>query len=453
MAADSQNIKEVRDWLFKLQSRGWGTSLDAMCDAMHILGDPQERLTAIHVAGTNGKGSVCAMASAILKSAGMKVGLYVSPHLIDIRERITINDEEISDDRLADLSMRARDILEGDNVPVATRLTFFEFITAIGLLHFAQEGVDVAVMETGFGGRLDATNILPPSVSVITSVGLDHTEYLGNTVEAVAGEKAGIIKKGCGVVSSASDQAAMGVIRKRAHELECSLVENGRDFLSKNVRADLISTSFDYEGTRDLRGLRTNLLGRHQAENAATAIAACDVLALREGLELRDEHVRDGLLKVHWPGRLDVVSRNPLTILDCGHNPPAIGKLLGSLSDMDVSPDTVIFASSKDKDYRTSASVLFPLAKRLILTRYGAPRSIDPEVLAALPEAKDRPVFLARDISESLEISKDVTPEGETVLVIGSVFLVGDALSWLRLGRKGDFSLAGFKDEPSQRVN
>lgn len=435
--------RETRDWLLSLQGRGWGTTLDGMRRAMQKLGNPQNDLKAIHVAGTNGKGSVCAFSSAILQAAGLSVGLYTSPHLIDIRERIMVNNRKISEKALSEITVRTRDILEGDRTVSATELTFFEFVTAIGMMHFVEKGVDAAVIEVGFGGRLDATNVLPSSVAAITQIGLDHTEYLGNTIEAVAAEKAGIIKKGCRVVSSAGDPSAMRVVRNRATSLRCAIVENGKDFLARNIRASLSGTCFDYHGTRDLRNLKTKLLGRHQAENAATAIAACDELARKERFEITDAQIGEGLRNVQWPGRLDIVSNKPLTILDCGHNPPAISRLVESLTDLGVNPDTVIYASSKDKDYRTSSSILFPKAKRLILTRYGAPRSIDPEILAQLPAAQEKPVFLASDIAEALEISKDITPKGEVVLIAGSVFLVGDALSWLRHGKKADFSLAG----------
>jgi dihydrofolate synthase/folylpolyglutamate synthase len=443
MPQGSGKSKETRDWLLSLQGRGWGTTLDEMRRAMQELGNPQNDIKAIHVAGTNGKGSVCAIASAILQAAGLKVGLYTSPHLMDVRERIMIDNRKIGEKALAEITVRTRDILEGDKTPIATRLTFFEFVTAIGMMHFVEKDVDAAVIEVGFGGRLDATNVLPASVATITQIGLDHTEYLGNTIEAIATEKAGIIKENCRVVSSAGDPSAMNVIREQALALRCALVENGKDFLARNVRASMSGTSFDYQGARDLPNMRTNLLGRHQAENAATAIAACDELAHREGFEIADRHIEEGLQNVHWPGRLDVISKEPLTILDCGHNPPAIRRLVDSLSDLGINPDTVIYASSKDKDYKISSSILFPKAKRLILTRYGAPRSIEPEILAQLPSAQGKPVFLSSGIAEALDISKDITLKDEVVLIVGSVFLIGDALSWLRFGKKADFSLAG----------
>ena len=434
--------RDAMSWLSSLQSRGWRTSLDEMRTAMQRLGNPELGLTAVHVAGTNGKGSVCAMAASILKAAGKKAGLYTSPHLMDIRERITIDGRQIDSSKLAELTRRARGVLE-ESGP-ATELSFFEFITAIAFMHFAEVEVDVAVLETGFGGRLDATNVLPSSVATITQIGLDHTEYLGKTIEEIASEKAGIIKEGCGVVSSTGDASAARVVRERASNLGCSLMELGKDFRATDVRADLQGTSFDFEGERRLRGLKTNLLGKHQAENAATAISAVDMLAKWKGFEIEDDDIKRGLAEVAWPGRMEIVSKNPLMILDCAHNPSAVGRAMSSMSELGITPDTIIFAASRDKDYRMNASILFPKAKRLVLTRYGSQRSIEQEILAKLPEASDKTIFIAEDVSEAMEVARDVTNADETILIIGSVFLVGDALSWMRHGRKADLSMAGF---------
>ena len=436
--------KETRGYLFSIQSRGWRCSLDMMEKAVEALGNPQKNLTAIHVAGTNGKGSVCAMISSILQAAGLKVGLFISPHLIDLRERITINGKEIDENTLDELVLKLKKILEDKSVP-PIQLTYFEFLTIVGFIHFVQERVDVLVAEVGLGGKYDATNVLQSKVAVITQIGLDHTDQLGDTIEKIAAEKAGIIKKGGGVVSAAKEPAAYDVIRKRAFELNCSLIESGKDFLIENIFADLSGTLFDYAGTRNLRRIRTNLLGKHQTENASTAIAACDVLAHREGFEIKDEHILRGLQNVYWPGRLEIISRKPLMILDCAHNPSAVSRSLESMLELKINPDTLVYSSSRDKDYRTVSSILFPKAKRLVLTKYGSERSVDPEQLAQLPEAKNRKVYTTRKVSDAIEKAKEVTPEKETILVIGSAFLVGDALSWLKYGIEGDFSLAGFR--------
>ncbi|MEM4264724.1 MAG: folylpolyglutamate synthase/dihydrofolate synthase family protein [Thermoplasmata archaeon] len=437
-----ESHRAARDFLLKIQSRGWRCSLSEMQRAVQRLGDPHRKLKVIHIAGTNGKGSVAAMCSSILQSAGIKTGLFISPHLIDVRERIRLNGREIPDKVLSELVLDlARKFEHGCDS--AIELTFFEFLTAVCIEYLVSEDAEVLVAETGLGGRFDATNVLQSDVAVITQIGLDHTAQLGDTIEKVAAEKAGIIKKGAGVVSSAKDPAAMSVIRRRAYQCGCSLVELGRDFQFSNVFSDLKGTAFDYEGTRTLKNIETNLLGSHQAENAATAIAACDAFAQIHDFELNDMHILEGLRSVHWPGRLEIVSNKPLTILDCAHNPSAVRRLIQSLDELGIGIDTLVYSSSQDKDYKSVANMLFPRAKRLVLTRYGSERACPPETLASLPETKGKGVIVEHRVSEAIERAKRITDPSETILVTGSIFLVGDALSWLKQGVGADFSLAG----------
>jgi len=440
--SETESSRAARDFLIKIQSRGWRCSLSEMQRAVRRLGDPQMKLNVIHIAGTNGKGSVAAMCASMLRSAGIRTGLFISPHLIDVRERILLNGQEIPGKVFSELVIDLKDRFEqGSDPPI--ELTFFEFLTAVCIEYLIAEDAEVLVAETGLGGRFDATNVLQSDVAVITQVGLDHMAQLGDTIEKVAAEKAGIIKKGAGVVSSAKDLAAMTIIRERAYDCGCSLVELGRDFVFSNVFSGLKGTAFDYDGTRTLKGIETNLLGSFQAENASTAIAACDVFAQTHGFNFDDTHILKGLRAVHWPGRLDIVSKEPLMILDCAHNPSAIRRMLQSLDELKVSIDTLVYSSSKDKDYRTIAKLLFPRAKRLVLTRYGSERACEPETLASLPEAKRREAIVERNVSSAIERAKEITPAGETILVTGSVFLVGDTLSRLKYGIEADFSLAG----------
>lgn len=436
--------KRAREYLVSIQTRGWRCSLDEIRKAMDALGKPNIKLKSIHVAGTNGKGSVAAICASILKAAGLKFGLFVSPHLIDLRERITINGQEIPEDRLSELTLETKKTLEEESKP-RIELTYFEFLAAIGFSYFVEQGVSSVIAETGLGGRFDATNVLQSDVAVITQIGLDHVEQLGPTISSIASEKAGIIKKGSDVVSSAGHSDAFRVVRERAYNLNCSIMELGKDFEFKNVSADIHGTKFDYQGTRILRRVRTNLLGSHQAENAATAIAACDVFARKEGFEITDEHILTGLQNVNWPGRLEIVSRNPLMILDCGHNPSAARRTLESLDELRIKPGTVVFSASRDKDFQSVASLVFPKADRLVLTRYNSPRALEPEKLAELPEARNKQIVITKKVSEAIEKARAITRRNETILVIGSIFLIGDALSWLRYGKEADFTLAGFR--------
>lgn len=443
----SESSSMARDFLLRIQSRGWRCSLSETQRAMDRLGNPEKNLKVIHIAGTNGKGSVAAICASILQSAGLKTGLFISPHLIDVRERITINGKKIPERVFSRTVIDLANRLEKETKP-PVELTFFEFLMAVCIEYLVSENVDVLVAESGLGGRFDATNVLQSDVAVFTQIALDHTAQLGATVEKIAEEKAGIIKNGDGVVSAVNDPDARRVIAQQAFARNCSVLELGRDFDFLNVSATLAGTVFDYEGTRSLRNVRTNLLGSHQAENASTAIAACDVFAYENGFCIDDKEIILGLRNVYWPGRLEIVSRKPLMILDCAHNPSAMQRSLQSLEELDVRIDTLVYSTSKDKDFRTIARSLFPKARRIILTRYGSERAIDPSQLASLPEAKDKEVYLTQRISEAIELAKRITSVDETILITGSVFLVGSALSWLSYGIEGDFSLAGFAVQP-----
>ncbi|HDP97532.1 MAG TPA: hypothetical protein ENN25_07595, partial [Euryarchaeota archaeon] len=298
--------------------------------------------------------------------------------------------------------------------------------------------------ETGLGGRFDATNAFDPALSVITRIGIDHTDQLGNTIESVASEKAGIIRKGTAVVSSAIEPAAAEIVRENAREAGCSIIEQGRNFRYSNVRCGIDGTVFDYTGTRTIEDVRTNLIGCYQAENAATAIAACDALAFLKGFEIDDMDILRGLEQVYFHGRLEVVSERPLTMVDCGHNPSAVKEVVDSLDGMGKTLDTVIFASSSDKDYRKVASILFPHARRIILTRYGNERSADPELLRPLAEELGKEARITDSVPEAIDLARRITGEDETILIAGSIFLVGEAISYLLKIGPADIEMAGF---------
>ena len=411
--------------------------------ALELLGNPTEGMEIVHVAGTNGKGSVCAMIASVLRASGYTVGLYTSPHLIDLKERITINNEMISESDLVHLIEDTRERLEEKADP-PLKLTFFEFITAVAARYFSTKKVDFLIAETGLGGRFDATNAFDPALSVITRIGIDHTDQLGNTIESVASEKAGIIRKGTAVVSSAIEPAAAEIVRENAREAGCSIIEQGRDFRYSNVRCGIDGTVFDYTGTRTIEDVRTNLIGCYQAENAATAIAACDTLAFLKGFEIDDMDILRGLEQVDLHGRLEVVSERPLTMVDCGHNPSAVKEMVDSLDGMGKTLDTVIFASSSDKDYRKVASILFPHARRIILTRYGNERSADPELLRPLAEELGKEARITDSVPEAIDLARRITGEDETILIAGSIFLVGEAISYLLKIGPADIEMAGF---------
>ncbi|HXD88369.1 MAG TPA: folylpolyglutamate synthase/dihydrofolate synthase family protein [Urbifossiella sp.] len=333
--------------------------LERMQALLHRLGDPHRRLRIVHITGTKGKGSTAAMLAAILQKAGHRVGLFTSPHLTHVEERIQVDGSSISHEELAECMAEVAAAAAGMPPP-----TFFEIGTALGFLHFAQKKCDLAIIEVGLGGRFDSTNVCTPLVSIITNVGFDHMAQLGNTLEAIAYEKAGIIKRGVPVVSGVTQSGPRDVVARVAREFAAPLWD-AKDFLPPPEIA-------------------VGLLGAHQRENAACAIAAIE--------RLRDAHIpvpsaaiRDGLASVRWPARIEVRSRRPLVILDTAHNVPSAEALVQTLAESfpDVGRKAVAFAVSSDKQYPEIIRTLATYFDSFHMTRYGTnPRATPPEKLA-----------------------------------------------------------------------
>ncbi|HNU36518.1 MAG TPA: folylpolyglutamate synthase/dihydrofolate synthase family protein, partial [Methanomassiliicoccales archaeon] len=311
----SQALREDLQWLYSLESTGIKLGLSNVRLLLKELGDPQERFGTIHVAGSNGKGSVSAMGASILRSAGYRTGLYTSPHLVRFTERMTVDGKEMSEACLAKHVTEMRELASSARFP--RPLTFFEITTALAFLHFSESGVEEAVVEVGMGGRLDATNVIRPRCCVITPISVEHTAYLGDTLSKIAYEKASIIKDGVPVICSPQQPEAMRVISWMA---ECKGSEAkflGRDFLSECVAQDLegITVRLDSLGME----ARLGMLGRYQCQNAA--VAAETALEVGKNIPIPRDRIVDGLSKARWPGRLDVVRRSPLTVLDVTHTP------------------------------------------------------------------------------------------------------------------------------------
>jgi dihydrofolate synthase/folylpolyglutamate synthase len=385
------SYEESLAWLLSTQQFGMKLGLDNIRRLLKALGDPHERLSFLHVAGTNGKGSVCAMLDAMLRAAGYKTGLYTSPHLIDFRERIRIDGKKIPRGAaLRGLERLRRAAIAWDHSP-----TFFEFTTALALQSFAEFGCEFVVLETGLGGRLDATNAVTPVVSVITPIALDHTRWLGKTVAEVAREKAGIIKPSVPVVSAPQDPAAAEVIVRRAKELGCSLT--------------FVEAAWD--------GAELGLRGRHQRENAALAIASVRAL----GLHFSDDAIAQGLRDVRWPGRFQMLGER--FVLDGCHNPHAAEQLLVNWRDLfGTERAEVIFGALADKDYTKMLQILAPITREALFVPVRSERAADPQILASVCPVAHR-IFAGA--KEALAASKGRT------LVTGSLFLVGEVLELL----------------------
>ncbi len=418
------------DWMFNLERFGIKLGLDNISEFLGRIGNPHLDFRSVHVTGTNGKGSVCAFVSEILRKHGMKVGLYTSPHLVDLRERIRIGGREISKNDVLRLGLELRNVADAMAEEDAEKqLTFFEFTTGLAFKYFSEKRADIVVAEVGMGGRLDATNVLVPEVAAITRIGLEHTNYLGNTIQEIAREKAGIAKTGVTLVTCERKPEALGVIAAACDKKDAPMKVIGKDFAVANVRQTLDGTKFDYSGARSLRDLRTHLLGSYQAENAATAIAVVEQLA-RRGILVTDEDVRRGLLSARWPGRLDVVSRDPLVIFDGSHNPDGVSTTIGVLRSLGVTPLTFVLGCMDDKDARGIVRALAPHAERVISTQARYKRALPAEKLDTIVAEEFMGPRTRRDISEEAFVSAVEGIRGKGVCVIGSLYLVGEAIQW-----------------------
>ena len=427
------NYPEALSFLDSLQMFKIKLGLESMTRFMERLGASHRRLAYIHLAGTNGKGSVAATLLALLVRAGFRVGCYTSPHLSSVRERFRINGDYIGQEDFARHARRIVEVLAGEQI------TYFEFTTALALLWFAEREVDYAILETGMGGRLDATNIVTPRVAVITNVELDHQAYLGVTHAAIAGEKAGIIKPGVPVVSGAREPSADQVIGETAAEQGASLFRLGRDFrLKEEPGAGLV-----YAGLKArCPGLSLALRGAHQLENAALALAALELL--EAGLDC--QVAREGLRQVRWPGRLEYFpdliwrGRKRDVLLDGAHNPAGVESLLAALrADFADRRLILVWASMADKDFASCLAAMAGHGQRIILTRPESLRSAPPEQLRlALPESLRERAVVAPGVEEALALAYGLAGEGELICVAGSLYLVGKARALLAGELAGD---------------
>jgi dihydrofolate synthase / folylpolyglutamate synthase len=398
--------------------------LERVRAALAALGHPERRFPSLHVAGTNGKGSTCAFAAAALRAAGHRVGLYTSPHLVRVNERIRVDGVEIDDEVFG---RRILEVLERH--PAASSLTYFELGTVVAFWHFAQEAVDVAVVETGLGGRLDATTACQPLVTAITPVSFDHMEYLGHTLEAIAGEKAGILKPGVPAVVSHQAPQALAAIERRAGEVGAPLLLEGRDFA---LRAHPDGRLSWWGPGLSLDGLSLGLRGAHQWQNAAVALAALRELDTR-GVRVPPEAARAGVREARWPGRLEELPGSPPLLLDGAHNPAGMAVLLDGLRSL-YSGRRVhcVFGVVADKDRGPMLRALLPACTSVHLTPLDNPRSLPPERYLAEAQALCAQVLAHRSLEDALAGARACSAPGDIVLCTGSLFLVGAVRSRAR---------------------
>ena len=381
------------------------------------LGNPHEKTPGIIVGGTNGKGSAAAAIASILRAGGYRTGLYTSPHLIDVTERIRIDGRQIERPELGRILLRVKRAAEKSTGGSAS---YFETLTAAAYVYFAESGVDFSVLEVGMGGRWDATNVINPLVSVITNVSKDHTDYLGRTIGEIASEKARIIKSGVPVVTCARGKA-LSVIAEHARRLRAQLRVYGRDFKSAGERAD----SFDYTGSVwTLKGLSSNLRGHYQTENLSAAVAAVEALYEHHGIKVGEKDVRKGLGAIDWPGRLETVRKRPPLILDSAHNPGGARALAESLRLMHPSLKfTFLVGMLTDKDHGSFIRELAPIAGKFIATEIESERALGAEALARkISRVFPGPVAVEKDYRKAY---RDLLKESAPACIAGSLYLTG----------------------------
>ncbi len=399
------------------------------------LGDPQQHYQAVHIAGTKGKGSVAAMCASALRAAGLRTGLYTSPHLHTFCERIQVNGELIPRDTVVALTQECHPVFDTE-----PKLTTFEAITALALLHFYRQCLDIAVIEVGLGGRLDATNVITPQVSVITALSYDHTYWLGDSLAEIAGEKAGIIKPKIPTVCAPQHDEALDVIRRVCIERESPLTLVGHDWTWQAKETRLESQTFDLHHAphgSELDGPYTiPLLGRHQIHNAVAAIATLDLLR-SQGVPLRPQHIHQGLSRVRWPGRFEILCQEPPLVVDCAHNGDSMARLAATLQES--FPDqrwTFILGASNGKDVPTMLRKLAPLAHNLLATQSRHARAMSPARVAKLASVVLPRVQQSSSVSTALAQALDA---GDTaVCVTGSVFVAAEAIQTWALRMGGD---------------
>ncbi len=402
--------------------------LRRMEDLLHRLGDPHLSARAVHIAGSKGKGSTAAMIAAGLRSAGFKTGLYTSPHLVTLRERINVDGKPVLKRDVADAVARLRPHAEAiDREATYGELTTFELLTASAFLHFQRQGADFQVLETGLGGRLDATNVVTPEVCVITSISLDHTEVLGDTVGQIAAEKAGIIKPRVPVVCSAQSAEAEAVIREVCTARGVRLISVGSDISWEKTGSSFTGQSLEVKGERDYYRVTIPLLGSYQLQNAATAVATLEVLNIpRESIEA-------GLANTRWPGRLQILKKRPLLVVDGAHSGDSASKLEEALKQhFHFDHLILIIGTSADKDMTGIVTALAPTANSVIATRSRHPRATAPEAVAGEFARHRVRAEIVGDVAQAVAKAQGMAGKRDLICATGSLFLVGEVIEYVK---------------------
>jgi dihydrofolate synthase/folylpolyglutamate synthase len=440
MGNQNMNYEETLAYLFDLERFGIKLDLSNITSFMNRLGNPHLKFLSIHIAGSNGKGSVAAMLQSILSFSGYRTGLYTSPHLVDFRERIRIGDELIDKDFIVDFVNDLKEEIDKKGY------TFFEVTTALAFSYFAKNKVDITVLETGMGGRLDATNIVTPLISIITNISLEHTEHLGASLPQIAFEKAGIIKTEVPTITAVDKPEVLQVIKNVCGERKSPLLVinidsstsdeklsplpmGERDRVRGNLKIHKLSidqTGFDFG---PYKNLKLNLAGRYQVTNAGLAIFAIEKLK-EMGWKIKTKAVKNGLKDVNWRGRLEIFRKNPLTLLDVAHNPAGTKALVDALDELFPQKKIIfIFGVMADKDYSSVLKQICRKAKFIVLTKPDYKRAADPELLEKVLTNENRPYEILPQVKQAYVFALKNANSEDVICITGSHFTVGEFLS------------------------
>lgn len=406
--------------------------LRRLFEILERLGNPHLQARSLHVGGTNGKGSTAAMLASVMTAAGYRTGLYTSPHLVTTRERIMVDGRMITEIELADIMTRLAPEIEAVNRKATYgRLTVFEILTVLGFVYFREKRCEVQVMEVGMGGRYDATNVILPEVCLLTSISFDHTAILGNTLTLIATEKCGIIKSGCTVISHPQVEEVDKVIRETCREKGVRLIRVGQDVTRQSLGHDLTHQELEVRGRLDDYQISLPLLGEYQMDNTAAAVAALETL-IERGYRISRNNILEGLARVEFPGRMNIICRQPLIVVDGGHNPGAARNLREALLKcFQPEKSFLVIGIAGDKDISGIVRELAPVFDSVIATRADSPRAAKPEVITAEFARYGIVAETAESVEQAIVKTREMATEKDLICVTGSLYVVGEAIEYI----------------------
>ena len=425
------DYQEAMDYLANLTKFGFNFGLGRIKRLLTEVGNPQDKIKTVHIGGTNGKGSTSAMLSSMLQAAGYRVGVFTSPHLHSYRERVVINGEQIPEEKVAGLLARLKIVLDRMVEGGQEHPTEFEVNTALAFLYFFEEKVDLAVIEVGLGGLIDSTNVINPLISVITNVGMDHMDYLGNTLEEIIRVKAGIIKDGGIVITAANRPEVLEIIEETCRQKSASLIKVWEDYDWTSLESSAFGQRFSVISPQnEYRGLELTLTGEHQLVNAATALAVTEALGQYHGLGIRMADVVEGLRNTRWPGRLEMIL--PGVLLDGAHNLDGAVTLSKALKQVFVYRKLILcIGMLADKERNKVLEILAPLTQKIVVTKPNSPRAGNWQEMAEQAGKYVQEVYLEENIPRAVDLAISLAGEGDLVCITGSLYMIAEARSYL----------------------